>query len=110
MNEQIDIIHHDWKWAHFKISKGFVSCLFTILASPPKCENNNFFVTQIFREIKFRFINIHSNYFRGFLHFLKAENYSNKKFRAPKKYKMAIFELLHWPKLISRKIRVTETS
>ena len=38
-----------------------------------------------------------------FLHFLKARIYQNKKFRAPEIAKLAFFERLLFPKLISRK-------
>ena len=43
-----------------------------------------------------------------FLHFLKTEIYPNQKFRAPEMVKMAFFELLHSPKMISRKIQMAE--
>ena len=42
--------------------------------------------------------------FHEFVHFQKAEIYLNQKFRAPKIVKIALFAILHSPKLISRKI------
>ena len=39
-----------------------------------------------------------------FLHFVKAKIYPNQKYRVSKTAKMADFELLYSPKLISRKI------
>ena len=44
------------------------------------------------------------------LHFLKAEIYQNQKFKAPEMEKIAFFELLHSPKLISRKIWVSKNA
>ena len=46
--------------------------------------------------------------FHKFLHFLKSEILPNPNFRAPEIAKIAFFELLHPPKLISRKILVIE--
>ena len=42
--------------------------------------------------------------FGKFLHFVKVKIYQNQKSRASKIAKMADFELLDYPKLISRKI------
>ena len=42
--------------------------------------------------------------FNDFLHSLEAEIYQNENVRAPETAKMANFELLYSPKLISRKI------
>ena len=87
------------------------------------CESRITFlsVTQIFREINFRnfrgpttsilrYLEVLEFDFYEFLYFLKAENCQNKTFRASKIAKTAVFELLDWPKLISRKISLTEKS
>ena len=42
--------------------------------------------------------------FHEIVHFQKAEIYLNENFRAPKIVKIALFAILHSPKLISRKI------
>ena len=75
----------------------------------------DFSVTHIFREINFKefkcpktdiFTLLRGSEFdfHEFLNFLKAEFYPNLEFRAPKIEQKADFELLHPPKLISRKI------
>ena len=76
---------------------------------------HDFSITQISREIIFRDFRGPKNAilthlealdfdFHEFLHFQKAEIYLNQKFRAPKIVKIALFAILHSPKLISRKI------
>ena len=83
-------------------------CSYTILG---------FLATQILDEINldvsislktalFAFLETLNFDFYGFLHFLKAENYQIQKLRAPRIAKMAFFEHLHSPKLISRKIKI----
>ena len=48
--------------------------------------------------------------FYKFLPFLKAEVYHINKIHSPKKGKLAVFEILDSPNLISRKISMTEKS
>ena len=62
---------------------------------------HDFPVTQIIHEINLETLKVD---FYEFLHFLKAEIYPNRKFRAPKIAKTALFDFLDPPKLISRKI------
>ena len=82
---------------------------------------HNFSVTQILREFNFRdfrsaksAVSTHLEAFKldfyELLHFLKTGIYLNKKSKAPKIAKMALFVLSDPPKLVSRKIRVAEKS
>ena len=71
----------------------------------------NFYVTQILREIKVNDLKCTTNAFHDFFHFLEAGMYQNENVGAPEiAKKMANFELLYSPKVISRKIGVTEKS
>ena len=78
-------------------------------------EFSEFFVTHISGEIYFDIYRSSKTALFGFLealnfdfyefwHFLKAEMYPIQKLSAPRIAKMAFFEHLHSPKLISRKI------
>ena len=81
---------------------------------------NSFSITEILREINFgdpiiaKSAKIHLDVmnfdFYDFLHFLKAEIYQKTKFTAPKMAKTAVFGLLEFTKLISRKISVIQKS
>ena len=71
-----------------------------------------FFITQIFRQINatsakspiFKYLESLKFGFYEFLPFLKVEIYHINKIHSPKKGKVAVFEILDSPNLISRKM------
>ena len=103
----------NFSWNSFSRKKFILATKCTVL------KFHNFSITQNLREINFwdsrsakSVILTHLealNFdFNKFLYFLKAENYQIKQVKSPKMAKTAFLELLDSPKLISRKIWITE--